>query len=518
MKKKNIDVILVTGSIHSGKTTFINKYIENLYNNPDCPIDLKSTDLLILENGNIKPEFKHETYTARTRRSNASWLDEWISKLEYNDISTVIIEWNGMEKISGLMSEINKKLNINILHSFFLQSSSQMNLWESECSPFLDSQIKEADTIIFTSSTEKNENVTSKKDSLKFLQKKNRFTTLLEGFPDSDDEWQTLIRSSIGSNFYGKNSIWMAFVVGFIALGFAFFLYNDGSKVWNDFILITLGMLIQSLPFLILGVIISATIQVFIPQEKLIGFFGKSLPKQIVTPLVISIFLPVCDCASVPVFRSLLQKKIPTLSAVIFLLVGPILNPIALSSTIFSFGIGKILMLRVSLGIIISLIVGLSFNRYRINNLFISTASYSDEMPKNKAYQLLNVSLNEFKSVFQYLLIGSLVCSVLQLMLRTVPINMNGAFSLVAIFGMMLLAFLLSLCSSSDSVIARSLSKYVPPAATMGFLVYGPMIDYKNLLLMSHYFKKSFIIELTMRTTILTYIVLVIYHITTVLI
>lgn len=61
---------------------------------------------------------------------------------------------------------------------------------------------------------------------------------------------------------------------------------------------------------------------------------------------------------------------------------------------------------------------------------------------------------------------------------------------------MMIVAFLFSLCSSSDAFIARSFTSQISLNAIMGFMVLGPMIDMKNLIMLSESFSKRFIIKL----------------------
>ena len=61
---------------------------------------------------------------------------------------------------------------------------------------------------------------------------------------------------------------------------------------------------------------------------------------------------------------------------------------------------------------------------------------------------------------------------------------------------MMAAGFALSLCSSSDAVIARSLASLAPQGALMGFMVYGPMMDVKNVALLSSQFRGAFVLRL----------------------
>ncbi|EKA12035.1 hypothetical protein GMD2S_08564, partial [Streptococcus sp. GMD2S] len=60
---------------------------------------------------------------------------------------------------------------------------------------------------------------------------------------------------------------------------------------------------------------------------------------------------------------------------------------------------------------------------------------------------------------------------------------------------LMFLAFLLSLCSEADAFIGASLLSSFGLAPVLAFLVIGPMLDIKNLLMMKHYLKARFILQ-----------------------
>lgn len=70
-----------------------------------------------------------------------------------------------------------------------------------------------------------------------------------------------------------------------------------------------------------------------------------------------------------------------------------------------------------------------------------------------------------------------------------------GGNPLTAILVMMLLAFILSLCSEADAFIGASLLSNFGMAPVMAFLLIGPMIDIKNLMMMVNSFKPRFIIQ-----------------------
>ena len=63
---------------------------------------------------------------------------------------------------------------------------------------------------------------------------------------------------------------------------------------------------------------------------------------------------------------------------------------------------------------------------------------------------------------------------------------------------MMFAAFLFSVCSTSDAFIARTFINQFSTSNVMGFMVLGPMIDVKNMLMLLSSFKKRFVIKLVL--------------------
>ena len=107
---------------------------------------------------------------------------------------------------------------------------------------------------------------------------------------------------------------------------------------------------------------------------------------------------------------------------------------------------------------------------------------------------------SEFFSVGKYLLIGAFVSALFQTLGSGLPWKNGTSGLLLPLLLMMLMAFLLSLCSSSDAVVARSFAGQFPMGALMGFLVFGPMMDIKNIILLSGGFSKRFILRLCLTT------------------
>lgn len=277
----------------------------------------------------------------------------------------------------------------------------------------------------------------------------------------------------------------------------------------NTIINVFLGIILQAIPFLLLGVLLSSFIQIFIPKAWIEKWFPKSLAGGIAIAILGGFCLPVCDCASIPIFKSLVKKGIPLPAAITFLLAAPVINPVVILSTYYAFG-GDLMIVaeRICMGSAAAIIIGLSFAvraskgqvlpAGRFDGLMCSCGCYQDmdsmTGPGNKIDLFFRHAQAEFFDVGKYLMLGSFVASVFQALgtglSGSVQSEAGTAVSMVIMMGM---AFTLSLCSSSDAVIARSFSNQFPMAAIMSFLVFGPMMDIKNMMMLSSGFSKRFI-------------------------
>ena len=77
--------------------------------------------------------------------------------------------------------------------------------------------------------------------------------------------------------------------------------------------------------------------------------------------------------------------------------------------------------------------------------------------------------------------------------------NVNKLLLLIIIF-MMFLGFALSLCSEADAFVGRSFLENYSFSGVAAFLILGPMLDLKNLIMLFGTFKKSFVFKLVIST------------------
>lgn len=263
---------------------------------------------------------------------------------------------------------------------------------------------------------------------------------------------------------------------------------------------IFLSIMIEALPFVLIGAIISGFIDVFITPDKVRKLLPKNKFLAILFGTFIGFIFPSCECGIVPIVNRLLEKKVPSYTAVPFLVTAPVINPIVLFATFTAFGNSLLFALYRALGaIIVSLVLGIILGFFVKGPILKGSKfdhhqhDYSDKTSWKKVGFALIHAIDEFFDTGRYLIFGCLFASLVQVYIPTAVLTTIGHSPLTAILLMMLLAFLLSLCSEADAFIGASLLSSFGFAPVMAFLVIGPMVDVKNLLMMKHYFKGKFI-------------------------
>ena len=112
-----------------------------------------------------------------------------------------------------------------------------------------------------------------------------------------------------------------------------------------------------------------------------------------------------------------------------------------------------------------------------------------------------------FFSVGKFLLIGIFVSSLFQKMVPGGLRAGEGTDPWIALLLMMGMAFVLSLCSSSDAVVAGSMAGNLPMGAILGFLVFGPMMDIKNAAMLRSGCRPGFVVRLLFTTFLVCFLV-----------
>ncbi|QGH33780.1 permease [Gracilibacillus salitolerans] len=280
---------------------------------------------------------------------------------------------------------------------------------------------------------------------------------------------------------------------------------------------IFLSILIEALPFVLIGVIIAGIIQIFITEDQLKKWIPKNKYAAVFMSCVVGGLFPACECGIVPIVRRLIAKGVPIYAGIGFLLTGPLINPIVIFSTYMAFGNDlKIALLRMGIGFLIALVIGIIIsllfqsNQLKAHATTISScqADTDNQSFLEKVGKTLLHAVDEFFDMGKYLIIGAFLAAFVQVYVSTNLLVSIGEGHVASLVVMMGLAYLLSLCSEADAFIGASFSNIFPQASILGFLIYGPMIDLKNTFMMLSVFKTRFVLIFVGIVTVTVFILI----------
>jgi uncharacterized protein len=312
-----------------------------------------------------------------------------------------------------------------------------------------------------------------------------------------------------------------------------------------DFSISFLSILLEGVPFMFIGTLLSGMIDAFVPSERMQRLLPRNPLAAITLSGLLGVIFPMCECGVVPVIRRLVSKGLPVSCALTYLLAAPIVNPVVALSTYAAFR-GQhplqVASLRLVMGFGVAILCGLvvrplslstvlnkemlaslrpqakrrtepvlvgahhgSASRESFHLAVFSPEEVLEEHDHvqaektfaNKILGALRCAAFDFLDVGFYLVIGAAIASVFNTAVDREVLLPLASHHPLAIGGMMILALLLSLCSTSDAFIAANFLTF-PLAAKLSFMVLGPMMDLKLLFMYGLVFKKRFTYSLAL--------------------
>jgi uncharacterized membrane protein YraQ (UPF0718 family) len=320
------------------------------------------------------------------------------------------------------------------------------------------------------------------------------------------------------------------------------------SRVINDFSTIFLSIIFEGIPFILIGALASSVIQIFVSEETIARIIPKNKFMGVLIASLIGIVFPVCECAIVPITRRLVKKGVPLNIAITFMLSVPIMNPVVLLSTHYAFmGMPYMVIARAMFGMIGAVAIGFligvlhkdsPFKREKVkkpmgikgkmggtfdynttishkkNNLIklkhshlegdneICSCGHSHNHSEHKNKFIRNIeeiithTSVELYDIGRFFIMGVFLSTCMQIFVPKEFITSMGGGVLSSIIVMMILAFVLSICSETDAFVARSFLGQFTNGSILGFLILGPMIDIKNTIMLCGSFKLGFVVKL----------------------
>jgi hypothetical protein len=279
----------------------------------------------------------------------------------------------------------------------------------------------------------------------------------------------------------------------------------------QGFVTVFLGIFIEALPFLMAGVLVSSAIHFYVSSDAIQRYTPRNPVLAAMSGAVLGMAFPVCECGSIPAARRLLSKGAALPTGIAFALAAPVINPVVIISTFVAFASWQMVAWRVGLtfaiAVIIALLVGGTALRERVlaplpeeehdhdhDHHHHHGHHHHDDPNAPPLQRVLNHANVEFFEMVRYLIIGGLLAATLQTLVPQQALIALGDGPVLSVIVMILLAIVLSICSTVDSFIALSFVGTFSPGAIIAFLVFGPMIDIKSTLMLTTTFRRGAIV------------------------
>ncbi len=258
----------------------------------------------------------------------------------------------------------------------------------------------------------------------------------------------------------------------------------------QDGLTLAISVLIESLPFVALGVVLSIVVQVWVPPGAIERWMPRRAWARRAVLSLLGMVVPVCECGNVPFARGLMMRGFTVPETLTFLIAAPIVNPIVIITTHQAFGFSDgILIARLIGGFAIANLIGWLYSRHPdpdglLTERFRDTCDLVVHEPGGRGRRSLAQFVIELRAVMPALVIGSALAGAVQVLIpreALLAIGSNPALSIVA---MIALAMVVSICSNVDAFFALSFASTFTPGSIVAFLLVGPLVDVKMLALM----------------------------------
>jgi len=266
------------------------------------------------------------------------------------------------------------------------------------------------------------------------------------------------------------------------------FVQSAGLRNW---VTVFVAIIIQALPFLVLGVVLSGAIAAFIPEEWL----SRALPKdpRLAVPIagLAGAALPGCECGAVPVAGRLVARGAPAPAALTFLLSAPAINPVVIVATSVAFPTRPAMVLaRFVASLATSVIVGLIWSRFGKDE-WVARARRHVPTSTGRLAVFTETAHHDFLHAGGFLVVGGLTAATLQTVVPRSILASVGSSGVLAVVVMAFLAIVLAICSEADAFVAAGLFQF-SLASRLVFLVVGPTVDIKLIALQAGTFGRDF--------------------------
>jgi uncharacterized membrane protein YraQ (UPF0718 family) len=241
---------------------------------------------------------------------------------------------------------------------------------------------------------------------------------------------------------------------------------------------IFVAIVVQSIPFLVGGVLLAGVIATLLSEKALRRLVPANPTLGVPVAGLAGVALPGCECASVPVAGSLMRRGVAPAVALTFLLAAPAVNPVVLVSTAVAFpDRPEVVLARFLASLVTAIAVGWLWLRFA-GRVPILHRQRGHDHGEGAAQAFLGSVRHDFIHAAGFLVLGAMIAAAINTFVPREIIDSVAGNVFLAVGSMAIFAFVVALCSEADAFVAASLSAF-SDTAKLVFMVVGPAMDVK---------------------------------------
>jgi uncharacterized membrane protein YraQ (UPF0718 family) len=255
----------------------------------------------------------------------------------------------------------------------------------------------------------------------------------------------------------------------------------------NELVVVFVSIVLQSQPFVLLGVFASALVQRYLSAERLARWLPRGRLSVVLLASGFGFVAPVCDCGVIPLARRLGAKGLPLYAATTFILAAPVVNPVVLASTAVAFqGDWTIVGLRMAMSLSVAVTVGLLAAALMPAAPLLSVSGPANAADRRGGAlaDIFEHAVAEYFDIALFIVLGALFTAVTQTFVPRGDLVALGSSRIGSVAALMPVATLLSICSEADAFVARAFAATFSTGALLAFMTIGQIVDLRNGLLL----------------------------------
>lgn len=282
----------------------------------------------------------------------------------------------------------------------------------------------------------------------------------------------------------------------------------------NIFMIDTVAIVLEAMPFLLIGSILGSIIEIYLPEKLFQNRIFRQKRTGFLLMLIMGMILPTCECGVIPIAKKLVKKGLPPYLSVVYLFSAPVINPIVIAATYVAFRFNVWMVLgRIGITALTAVTVALVLSRQK--GIYLEDGHQESGEHHHHRHEgcdcenhqkasgfrerflfIVRHSAVEFLEMSKYLILGALFAAAFRIFVPKDVLYFFEPNAVLSILFMMVLAVLLSICSEADAFVASSFMRFTP-FAQLAFVTIGPVVDLKLLWMYSGTFKKKAILLMT---------------------